>query len=101
MRMESTYDKRDVDGMIQADVYLHRRIVLATGNDIFGDPSHNISELLSQMRHASLSISGGVEETIAEYRAILGNLERGESEAAKEAMRDHSLNGLAENWTLQ
>ena len=53
------------------------------------------------MRHASLSISEGVEETIAEYRAILGDLERRESEAAKEAMRDHSLNGLAENWTLQ
>ena len=36
------------------------------------------------MRHASLSISEGVEETIAEYRAILGDLERRESGAAKE-----------------
>ena len=36
MRMESTYDKRDVDGMIQGDADLHRRILLATGNDILG-----------------------------------------------------------------
>ena len=49
----------------------------------------NISEILSEMRRASLSISEGVEETIAGHRAILDALERKDSEDAKEAMRKH------------
>ena len=87
--MEYSYKKQDVDGMVKADVELHRAILLATGNDILVTLVDNISELLSEMRHASLSISEGVEETIAGHRAILDALERKDSEDAKEAMRKH------------
>ena len=87
--MEYSYKKQDVDGMVKADVELHQAILLATGNDILVTLVDNISELLSEMRHASLSISEGVEETIAGHRAILDALERKDSEDAKEAMRKH------------
>ena len=88
-RMETSYNKRDLDDMVNADIELHRGILLATGNDILVALVDNIAELLREMRRASLSISEGVQETIAGHRSILNALESRDSELAKQAMRNH------------
>ncbi|MFQ5857183.1 MAG: FadR/GntR family transcriptional regulator [Anaerolineae bacterium] len=88
-RMEAYYVDQDLDGMVNADIELHRAILVATGNDILVRVVDNVADLLKEMRRASLSISEGVPLTIAGHRAILEALERRQPEDARQAMQEH------------
>jgi DNA-binding FadR family transcriptional regulator len=74
---------------------LHRAILVATNNDILVRIIDNISDLLKEMRRTSLSVSEGVQQTIAGHRAILVALERRESELARKAMQTHLQSVIA------
>lgn len=89
MQMEACYANQDLDGMVEADIELHRAILVATGNDILVRVVDNIADLLKEMRRASLTISEGVPSTIAGHRAILAALKVRQPEAARQAMQDH------------
>lgn len=87
--MERCHAADDLDGMVEADILLHRSILVATGNDILVQVVDSIADLLTDMRRVSLRIGPGVQETIAGHRAILEALEQRNPEAAKQAMADH------------
>ena len=87
--MERCHVAEDLDGMVAADILLHRSIIVATGNDVLVQVVDNIADLLTDMRRVSLSIGPGVRKTIAGHRAILRALEQRDPEAAKKAMADH------------
>lgn len=88
-QMEACYAAQDLNGMVEADIELHRAILVATGNDILVRVMDNTADLLKEMRRASLSISEGVPLTIAGHRAILAALESRQPEAARQAMQEH------------
>jgi GntR family transcriptional repressor for pyruvate dehydrogenase complex len=88
-QMEVCHENQDLDGMVNADIELHRAILVATGNDILVRVMDNIADLLKEMRRASLSITEGVTQTIAGHRAILVALELHQPEAARQAMQAH------------
>lgn len=88
-RMETCYADDDLDGMVNADIDFHRGILVATDNEILVRVMDNISDLLKEMRRASLSIREGVPLTIAGHRAILEALERRDPDRAKRAMQEH------------
>ena len=88
-QMEAYYTAQNLESMVAADIELHRAILVATGNDILVSLIDNISDLLWEMRRASLSISEGVKQSIAGHRAILKALEQRQPEAARQAMQAH------------
>lgn len=88
-KMEACYANNDLNGMVEADIDLHRAILVATNNDILVRVMDNIADLLHEMRRASLSIYEGVKHTIAGHRAILAALEQRAPEAASQAMAAH------------
>ncbi len=87
--MEASFAEDNLDGMVEADIQLHRAILVATGNDILVKVMDNIADLLKEMRRTSLSVTEGVRQTIAGHRAILDALERREAELARKAMQTH------------
>lgn len=87
--VETCYEKRDLHSMVEADIALHRAILIATGNDILVQVMDNMSGILWEMRRASLSIVEGVTQTMAGHRAILVALEQHQPEVARKAMQEH------------
>ncbi|MFN8455752.1 MAG: FadR/GntR family transcriptional regulator [Anaerolineae bacterium] len=88
-RMEACYAADDLDGMVEADIELHRAILVATGNDILVRVMDNIADMLKEMRRASLTIQVGVPITLAGHRALLAALEQHDPERARQAMQEH------------
>lgn len=88
-QMEACYADDDLDGMVDADIELHRTILVATGNEILVRVMDNIADLQKEMRRASLSIHEGVPLTIAGHRAILEALAERDPDKARQAMQEH------------
>lgn len=93
--VETNFAEENLDGMVEADIQLHRAILVATGNDILVRVMDNIADLLKEMRRTSLSVTEGVQQTIAGHRAILAALERHEPELARKAMQVHLQSVIA------
>lgn len=77
--------RKDREGLAQADVEFHRLILIATGNEILVDVIDTIAPLLHEMRQASM----GSPEVLPGQRAILTAIENRDSPAARNAMLKH------------
>lgn len=84
--------REDAEGMIIADVEFHRQIIIATGNDILVKLMDSIVDLLRDMRYDSTSIPELLPIIARGHRAILAAIEAGDSQAARQAMKDHLTN---------
>jgi GntR family transcriptional repressor for pyruvate dehydrogenase complex len=87
--MESAYAREDIDGMVAADHGFHRQIIVATGNDVLVNLLDSITDLMYDMRRASLSIPALLAGTVSGHRSILAAIEHGDEKAARAAMLDH------------
>jgi len=85
----------DIGGMIVADFEFHRQILVATGNDILVNLMDGIMDLLRDMRKIGAEIPELISERIASHRAILKGIDKGDSDAARIAMKKH-LEGVFE-----
>ncbi|MFN8457068.1 MAG: FadR/GntR family transcriptional regulator [Anaerolineae bacterium] len=87
--VETSIAREDAAGLIVPDVEFHRQIIIATGNDILINLMDSIVDLLRDMRLDSTRIPEVLPEIISGHRAILAAIEAHDSEAARQAMRDH------------
>jgi GntR family transcriptional repressor for pyruvate dehydrogenase complex len=87
--MEASVARNDIDGMVRADLGFHRQIIVATGNDVLVSLLDSISDLLREMRRASLSLPVLLENTVVGHREILAAVECGNSAEARQAMFSH------------
>jgi DNA-binding FadR family transcriptional regulator len=87
--MEASVARNDIDGMVRADLGFHRQIIVATGNDVLVSLLDSISDLLREMRRASLSLPVLLENTVVGHREILAAIESGNSADARLAMFSH------------
>lgn len=78
-------DRRDQDGLVQADVDFHRQIVLATGNAMLVDLVDHVVPFLREMRYASTATL----ERFPGQRAVLRAIEARHPQAARKAMQAH------------
>jgi len=90
--VESHIARENLAGMIVADVEFHRQIIIATGNDILVTLMDSIVDLLRDMRSDSTNIPELLPEIVSGHRTITAAIEAGDSEAAKQAMKDHLAN---------
>lgn len=88
-RVETSIAREDATGLIVADVEFHRQIIIATGNDILINLMDSIVDLLREMRLDSTKIPQALPEIIAGHRMVMAAIEAHDSEAARQAMRDH------------
>jgi GntR family transcriptional repressor for pyruvate dehydrogenase complex len=78
-------DRRNQDGLVQADVDFHRQIVMATGNAMLVDLVDHVVPFLREMRYASTATL----ERFPGQRAVLRAIEARHPQAARQAMRAH------------
>ncbi len=80
-----------------ADHDLHRRLSEPCGDDELLRTLASVRRALHRVRSAAAPDAGEIERTFAEHEAIIDAIERGEGEAAAQAMRRHvaaELEGL-------
>ncbi|MCP4165400.1 MAG: FadR family transcriptional regulator [Chloroflexi bacterium] len=87
--VETHIAREDGQSMINADVEFHRQIVIATDNDILVSLMDSIVGLLHEMRTDSMHIPDLLPGIVSGHRAILAAIEMGDSQAARQAMKDH------------
>ncbi|WP_203568753.1 FadR/GntR family transcriptional regulator [Aestuariimicrobium ganziense] len=91
----------DPEAASQSDVAFHRLIARATHNPLFLVLVDSMSDVLLEIRRATLTEPGRVTDTIAAHQAIADAIRSGESEAATAAMEAHlvdSLEILSRHW---
>lgn len=82
--------ERDIEASLEADVELHRAVVVASGNPAFALVADSVAPLLlSSRRHAWQSYrarGGAYDELIARHERIVEAVESGDPDAAEAAM---------------
>jgi GntR family transcriptional repressor for pyruvate dehydrogenase complex len=86
----------DVEAAARNDLEFHRRIALATHNELYLVLMDSIGASLIDIRRANLG-SGSTPETLAQHQAILDAIAGHDAPAARSAMADH-LEGVAMWW---
>lgn len=89
-------EQDDLVGLILADIEFHRLIAQATGNKTLMLLMQTITRFLPEGWKASLRVPSRVAKTIVEHRAILEAIERGDPDAASQAMSQHLKNAVAD-----
>lgn len=88
--------RKDLIGMIRSDTQLHQLIAVATGNRTLATLMGTFTSSLLEGWKASLRVEGRGDKTVLEHGAIVGAIEKGESEKAKTLMREHLSSAVRE-----
>jgi len=86
----------DVEAAARDDLEFHRRIALATHNELFLVLMDSIGAALIDIRRANLG-SGSTPMTLSQHEAVLDAIQAGDAAAARDAMAAH-LDGVASWW---
>jgi GntR family transcriptional repressor for pyruvate dehydrogenase complex len=79
----------DIDTYVDADTAFHLRLAQAAGNTVFENLLGNFRALLRVWGKKILDAAGETESSLAMHTPILEAVERGDSEAASQAMVAH------------
>jgi GntR family transcriptional repressor for pyruvate dehydrogenase complex len=79
----------DAAAASQADVEFHRAIARAADNDLHLVLVDSISDVLMEIRLATLRVPGRAEAAVEQHRLVLEALERRDLDGAVDAMRRH------------
>src|SRR6201997_2735032 len=79
----------DPDGYIEADLDFHLALAEAAGNPLILSLLDSIVGLLREQRMRIFAVNGGPERGQFHHKRILAAVERGDTDAARELMRDH------------
>jgi GntR family transcriptional repressor for pyruvate dehydrogenase complex len=86
----------DPDGYIEADLDFHLALAEAAGNPVILSLLDSIVGLLREQRMRIFAVDGGPERGQFHHKRILAAVERRDTDAARELMRDH-LRQIAED----
>jgi GntR family transcriptional repressor for pyruvate dehydrogenase complex len=79
----------DPKAYTKGDVAFHSALTTATHNELFDNLYDPISELLTEMIRISLDAPDAVQQGLTHHRNVLEQIERGDPQAARDAMKDH------------
>jgi len=88
---------QDRDAFVEADLDFHLALAEAVGNPLVLSLLDSIVGLLREQRIRIFMIEGGPQRGQAHHKRILGAIEKGDSEKAREAMRAHLKQVLADS----
>ena len=93
---QMTRESNDFEAAARDDLEFHRRIALATRNELFLILMDSIGNALIDIRRTNLS-SGSAPMTLSQHEAILGAIAARDATGARAAMAAH-LEGVATWW---
>ncbi len=88
---------RDPDAYVEADLDFHLALAEAAGNPLILSLLDSIVGLLREQRSRIFDVSGGPERGQYHHKRILAAIEQRDPEAAREAMRAHLQQVLADS----
>jgi len=91
---------RDPDAYVEADLDFHLALAEAAGNPLILSLLDSIVGLLREQRSRIFNVKGGPERGQFHHKRILAAVEQRDSEAAREAMRAHLQQVLADSSAL-
>jgi len=91
---------RDPDAYVEADLDFHLALAEAAGNPLILSLLDSIVGLLREQRSRVFNVKGGPERGQFHHKRILAAVEQRDSEAAREAMRAHLQQVLADTSSL-
>ena len=83
----------DTDGFFEANQEFHSVVQQLAGNRWLQQMIDDTRKMLRLTRRDSLRLEGRLRQSLAEHRAILDAIVKGDSAAAGQAMHDHILSG--------
>jgi GntR family transcriptional repressor for pyruvate dehydrogenase complex len=90
----------DPDAYVEADLDFHLALAEAAGNPLILSLLDSIVGLLREQRSRIFLVDGGPERGQFHHKRILAAILKGDPEAAREAMRAHLQQVLADSSTL-
>jgi GntR family transcriptional repressor for pyruvate dehydrogenase complex len=90
----------DPDAYVEADLDFHLALVEAAGNPLILSLMDSIVGLLREQRSRIFNVQGGPKRGQFHHKRILAATEQRDSEAAREAMRAHLKQVLADSSSL-
>src|SRR6202140_578717 len=91
---------RDPDAYVEADLDFHLALAEAAGNPLILSLLDSIVGLLREQRSRIFNVKGGPERGQFHHKRILAAVEKGDSEAAREGVRAHLQQVLADSSSL-
>src|ERR1700757_1691 len=91
----------DPDAYVEADLDFHLALAEAAGNPLIFSLLDSIVGLLREQRVRIFSVDGGPERGQFHHKKILAAVEKRDAEAAREAMRAHLQQVLADSSSLE
>jgi GntR family transcriptional regulator, transcriptional repressor for pyruvate dehydrogenase complex len=88
---------RDPDGYVEADLDFHLALAEAVGNPLVLSLLDSIVGLLREQRSRIFNVEGGPQRGQYHHKRILAAIEKRDSDAAREAMRAHLQQVLADS----
>src|ERR1700687_1693288 len=88
---------RDPDAYVEADLDFHLALAEAAGNPLILSLLDSIVGLLREQRSRIFNVNGGPERGQYHHKRILAAIEQRDAEAAREAMRAHLQQVLADS----
>lgn len=82
-------ERGDVDGFFQANTAFHQSFVDIAGNRKLADTYRQLIDEMGRYRMSSLALRGSLERSIAEHRAVLRAVARGDAERAAHVLSEH------------
>jgi GntR family transcriptional repressor for pyruvate dehydrogenase complex len=90
----------DPDSYVEADLDFHLALAEAAGNPLILSLLDSIVGLLREQRSRIFNVDGGPERGQFHHKRILAAIDQRDSEAAREAMRAHLKQVLADSSSL-
>ncbi|MDR1213007.1 MAG: FCD domain-containing protein [Propionibacteriaceae bacterium] len=84
-----------VEAASEFDVAFHRRLAVATGNDLFAVLLDSLSDLMLTLRTQSFTSSAAARHAVEFHEEILSHVVSGDGPGAERAMRRHFDDSLA------
>ncbi|MGA7559976.1 MAG: FadR/GntR family transcriptional regulator [Terriglobales bacterium] len=91
---------RDPDAYVEADLDFHLALAEAAGNPLILSLLNSTVGLLREQRSRIFNVDGGPERGQFHHKRILGAIEQHDPEAARDAMRAHLKQVLADSSSL-
>jgi DNA-binding GntR family transcriptional regulator len=91
--MDAVARRRDADRYVEFNLQFHAALYRATGNERLAALDDSIGKELRIYRRLGLAFGGGLFISNQEHREILSAVERGDCEAAGNALERHILGG--------
>ncbi len=92
-RQEEASNDVDCYELTELDVEFHTTIAQCTGNRYLVCSTERIQSALARFLYPAYQAAGGARVSIAEHKAIIEALEKGDSEMANLRLREHVTNG--------